>query len=102
MHAAVRDGTPSLTSLAKDGDVSCKVRPPRSPIRSLTSLDQAQLQLLAEDCISHSATHPVRALLEHSTSALLEHGNALKANCYSLYVSSDFIALCHSSFILSL
>ena len=39
VHAASRHGTPSLTSLPKDGEVSCEVRPPRSPIRSLTSLD---------------------------------------------------------------
>ena len=36
MHAASRQGTPSLTSLSKDDEVSCEVRPPRSPIRSLT------------------------------------------------------------------
>ena len=41
VHAASRHGTPSLTSLPKDDEVSCEVRPPRSPIRSLTSLDQA-------------------------------------------------------------
>ena len=34
-------GTPSLTSLPKYGEVNCEVRPPRSPIRSLTSLDRA-------------------------------------------------------------
>ena len=41
MHAAVKHGTPRLTSLPKDGEVSCKGRSPRSPIRSLTSFDQA-------------------------------------------------------------
>ena len=30
MHAASRHGTPSLTSLPKDDEVSCEVRPPRS------------------------------------------------------------------------
>ena len=39
--AASRHGTPSLTSLPKDDDVSSEVRPPSSPIRSLTSLDRA-------------------------------------------------------------
>ena len=37
MHAAVRHGTPSLTSLKKDGEVSCEVRPPRSDLRGQTS-----------------------------------------------------------------
>ena len=41
MHAASRHGTLSLTSLPRDGEVSCEVIPPRSPIRSLTSLDRA-------------------------------------------------------------
>ena len=55
VHAASRHGTPTLTSLPKDDEVSCEdemscedevsceVRPPspRSPIRSLTSLDRA-------------------------------------------------------------
>ena len=31
MHAAVRHGTPSLTSLLKDGEVSCEVRPRGHP-----------------------------------------------------------------------
>ena len=43
MHAASRHGTPSLTSFPKDGKVSCEVRPQWSPIRNLTSLDQALL-----------------------------------------------------------
>ena len=34
MHAASRHGTTSLTSLPKDDEVSCEVRPPRSPIQS--------------------------------------------------------------------
>ena len=37
MRAASRHGTPSLTSLPEDDEVSCEVRPPRSPIRSLTT-----------------------------------------------------------------
>ena len=41
MHAASRHGTPSLTSHPKDDEGSCEVRPPRSPIRCLTSLDRA-------------------------------------------------------------
>ena len=41
VHVTVRHGTPSLTSLSKDVEVSGEVRPPRSPIRNLTSLDQA-------------------------------------------------------------
>ena len=41
VHAASRQGTPSLTPLPKDDEESCEVRPPRSPIRSLTSLDRA-------------------------------------------------------------
>ena len=40
--------------------MSHEVRPPRSSIRSLTSLDQALLlQSPDEDCIRRSATHPV-------------------------------------------
>ena len=58
MYAASRHGTPSLTSLPKDDEVSCEVRSPWSPIQSLTSPDQAQLQSPDEDCITHSATHP--------------------------------------------
>ena len=58
MHAASRHGTPNLTSLPKDDEVSCEVRPPGSPIRSLTSLDRAKVQSPDEDCISHSATQP--------------------------------------------
>ena len=57
MHATSRHGTPSLTPLPKDDEVSSGVRPPRSPIRSLTSLDQAQLQSPDEDCISSSAIY---------------------------------------------
>ena len=38
---ASKHGTPSLSSLQKDDEVSCEVRPPKSPIRSLTSLDRA-------------------------------------------------------------
>ena len=39
MHAASRHGTPSLTSLPKDDEVSCKVRPLLSEIPlSLTAL----------------------------------------------------------------
>ena len=33
-HAASSHKAPSLTSLPKDDEVSCEVRPPRSPIRS--------------------------------------------------------------------
>ena len=33
MHAAVRLGTPGLTSLPKGGEVSCEVRRPRSGLR---------------------------------------------------------------------
>ena len=44
MHAASRHGTPSLTSLPKDGEVSCEVRPQWSPIRILTSLYCGGLQ----------------------------------------------------------
>ena len=63
MHAVSRHGTPSLTSLLKDDEVSCEVRPPRSPIPNLTSLDQAELQSPDEDCISHSASHPVNSIV---------------------------------------
>ena len=42
MHAPSRHGNPTLTSLLKDDEVSCEVRPPRSPIRSVT------LQLIAQ------------------------------------------------------
>ena len=59
VYPASRHGTPSLTSLSKDDEVSCKVRPPRSPIRNLTSLDRASLQLPGEHCLSHSATQTV-------------------------------------------
>ena len=34
VHAASRHGTPSLTSLPKNDEVSCEVRPPRSPMQS--------------------------------------------------------------------
>ena len=60
MHAAVKHGIPSLTLLPKDGEVSCEVRPSRSPIWSLTSLDQAKLQSPDEDCISRTATDVLR------------------------------------------
>ena len=33
MHAAVRDGTLSLMLLPKEGEVSCEVGTPMSPIR---------------------------------------------------------------------
>ena len=56
---------PLLTSLPRDDEVSCEVRPPRSPIRSLTSLHQVELQSPDEDCISHSATHPAKAEIDH-------------------------------------
>ena len=39
MYAAVRHGASSL--LSKDDKVSCEVRPPRSLIGSLTSLERA-------------------------------------------------------------
>ena len=58
MHSEARHRTPSLTSLPKDGEVNCEFRPPRSPIRSLTSLDRAQLQSPDENCISRSVTQP--------------------------------------------
>ena len=64
VHAASRHGTPSLTSLPKDDEVSCEVRPPRLPIRSLTSLDRALLQLPDENLLRHSATYPVHCLTE--------------------------------------
>ena len=65
MDAASRHGTTNLTSLPKDDEVSGEVRPPRSPIRSLTSLDRAKLRL--PDILKTerklfkplSATHPV-------------------------------------------
>ena len=44
MHVAVMHGTPSLTSLPKDGEESCEVRTARSLIQSLTSRDLAYLQ----------------------------------------------------------
>ena len=31
MHSVMRHKTPSLISLPKDGEMNCKVRPPRSP-----------------------------------------------------------------------
>ena len=52
MHAAVRHGTCSLTPLSTDSEVSCEVRPPKSPIRSLTPPDLIRPD---EDCITHSA-----------------------------------------------
>ena len=58
MHAAVRHGTPSLTSLPEDVKVSCEVRPTRSPFQSFTSLDQAYIQSPDEkDCTSCFAIH---------------------------------------------
>ena len=41
VHAVSRHGTLNLTPLPKDDEVSCEVRPQWSPIRNLTSLDQA-------------------------------------------------------------
>ena len=41
VHVASRHGSPSLMSLPKDDEVICEVRPRKSPIRSLTSFDQA-------------------------------------------------------------
>ena len=61
VHAGSGHGSPSLTSLPKDDEMSCELRPPRSPIRSLTLLDRAYLQSPDEDCTSHSTTHPVSA-----------------------------------------
>ena len=59
MHTASRHGTPNLTSLPKDDEVSCEVRPLRSPIPSLTLLGRAEIQSPNIDCISHYATHPL-------------------------------------------
>ena len=39
MHAASRHRTPSLRPLPKADEVSCKVRPPKSPMQTLTSLE---------------------------------------------------------------
>ena len=44
MHAASMHGTPILTSLPKDDELSCKVRPPKSCIWSLTSLYRTENQ----------------------------------------------------------
>ena len=57
----MKHGTPRLTSPPKDGEVSCEARLPRSHIRSLTSLDRAELKSPDEYCISRSATHPTRS-----------------------------------------
>ena len=58
MHAAMRYGTPSLMSLSKDGEVSCEVRPLRSPNQSLTSLDLAELHSRDQNCIRRLVTYP--------------------------------------------
>ena len=91
MHAAVRHGTPSLTSLPKDGVVSCEVRPPMSLIRSLTSLDQAYLQSPEENCISHLAAHPSETLstlhrhflIRYETDIVQESLNCSKTKLFS-------------------
>ena len=60
-----RHGTPSLMSFPKDNEMSCEVRPQRSPIWSLIPLNRAYLQSPDEDCISlisRSATHPAKEL----------------------------------------
>ena len=86
MHAGMINGTPSLTSLPKDGEVTCEVRPPRSPIRSLTSLDQAELQSPDEDCLSHSATHPTaRAVLEETSP--LENKTISDSSAYHIHTN---------------
>ena len=72
MHAASRRGIPTLTSPLKDNEVSCDIRPPRSPIQSLTSLDQAKLQSPDKDCISHLATHPIVEVSKVSFQSLLQ------------------------------
>ena len=51
MHAASRHGTPNSTSLPKDDEVSCEVRPPRSTRRP--------------DLTTHSATRPLNPYLIH-------------------------------------
>ena len=43
MHAASRHGTPSLTSLPKDDEVSCEVRPLRSPTHQNISIQLSQI-----------------------------------------------------------
>ena len=84
MHAASRHGTPSLTSLAKDGEVNGEVRPPRSPIQSLTSLESPD-----ENCISHSATRPfdpdclISNILYSSGRAQVNFKTCLTKICYS-------------------
>ena len=45
----MRHGTPSLTSLSKDGEMSCEVRPPRLPTWR-TKLSS----VLYVDCINES------------------------------------------------
>ena len=46
MHAASRHGTPSLTSLPKDDEVSCEVSPQRSPIRNLDFANESTALML--------------------------------------------------------
>ena len=43
MHAASRHGTPSLTSLPKDDEVSSEIRPPRPSIQSFKSIVECKI-----------------------------------------------------------
>ena len=59
MHATSRHGTPSLTSLPKDGWVSCFGRSSgRLPIQFLTVHSHAYLQLSWWNWLGRLATHP--------------------------------------------
>ena len=53
MHAAARHGTPRLTSLPKDDEVRCEVRPPRSPIWSLIPGRGVHNMLRVRVCAAH-------------------------------------------------
>ena len=76
MPAASRHGTPSLTSLPTDGEVSCEVRPPSSPIWSLT-------------------THPAR-MPKHSSQLTYYQGKIENIPKFDEIFASIFVASRHS------
>ena len=62
MHAASRHGTTSLSSFPKD-EVSCEVRPPRSPIRNLTSLDRASARFAKDSILTTNVNRTIHSYI---------------------------------------
>ena len=63
MHAASRHGTPSLTSLPKDDEVSCEVRAPWSGLKIQSNYDGITVSSIESwPLILHA--HPTETLLE--------------------------------------